>query len=174
MSYYGNTSDAAAYHAARGNSEWADLDEEAAEAALLRGSDYVDQRYRERLASGRWASRFPGERAGGRAQAREWPRVNAVDYEGNEIPDDEAPIEVVNATYEAALREAILPGSLSPDYTPSELATKEKVGPIEVQYATGQGEGSKDIPTRPVISVIDEILAPVLIQRYDMPAVAVV
>lgn len=171
MSFYGDLTNASTYHAARGNTAWGLLSSAAQTAALVRGSDYVDQRYREKLKSGRWVSMFPGVKTGGRSQEREWPRTDAEDYEGNEIPDDEVPEEVESATYEAALREAASPGSLSPDYIPGAQLKRKKIGPMEREYFEAK-EGQN--PARPVISMIDEIIAPVLVVRYSYPAVRVV
>ncbi len=177
MAYYGTLTDAGVYHDARGNSAWTGYTPAQQEAALTRGSDYVDQRYREHLKSGRWVSMFSGTKTGGRSQDREWPRDDATDYEGLAITDGTTPTEVEKATYEAALREAASPGSLSPDYTMTEQVTKEKVGPIEVQYSdTAKMSMPKGVetPNRPIIPEIDEIIAPVLVARYDYPAVRVV
>lgn len=169
--HYGTLTDAALYHDARGQGDrWAAVEDQA--GALVRGSDYVDQRYRQKLASGRWASGFAGSKSGGRSQLREWPRTGAQDYDGNSILPDEVPVEVLHATYEAALREGEAPGSLSPDFVPAEQVTQETVGPITVKYAdTSKVDGA---PNRPVVPAIDEIIAPVLVTRYDMPAVRVV
>lgn len=172
MAIYGTVTDADAYHTARGNTTWTG-DNDTKTAALQRATDYIDGRYRYQLKSGVWQSMFRGTKTDGRSQTLEWPRTGATDYEGVEIPDDEVPTEVENATYEAALRELVSPGSLSPDYTPSSQAIKEKVGPIEVQYAEAKAPDGKT-PTRPVVPVIDEILAPLLRRPYDLPAVAVV
>lgn len=173
MSFYGNLIDAAAYHLARGNAAWAAAASDAIrEAALTRGTDYIDGRYRHRFTTGRWESMFPGERTAGRAQDREWPRTGAADYDGNELPDDAAPIEVEHATYEAALRELVTPGSLSPDYVPAQLVKRRKVGPIEREFFEPKGEAG-DTPNRPVIPAIDEIIAPVVRMPYLLPAVTV-
>lgn len=174
--YYGDVTRATTYHEARGQGDrWAAIEDK--EAALQRGTDYCDQRYREKLKSGRWVSMFPGSKANGRSQDREWPRTDATDYEGNDIADDEVPEEVEHAAYEAALLEGEDPGSLSPQYVASEQAKREKVGPVEVEYA----DTSKmhlpqgvETPNRPIVPVIDEIIAPVLVPRYDLPAVSVV
>lgn len=171
MANYGAVVDADSYHTARGNAAWAG-DDTAKTAALVRATDYIDGRYRWRLKSGRWQSMFPGERTAGRSQPLEWPRTGATDYEGNEIADDEVPVEVEHATYEAALRELVTPGILSPDYTPSAQVTKEKVGPVEVQYAEAKS-GDNATPNRPVIPAIDEIIAPVVRRPYELPAVTV-
>lgn len=174
---YGTTGDADTYHSARGNTAWAALSAADKTAALIRGSDYIDQRYREKLKSGRWLSMFSGTRTDGRSQDNEWPRTGATDYEGNEIATDAVPVEVEYAAYEAALREAASPGSLSPDYTMTEQVTQEKVGPIDIKYAdTSKMALPKGIetPNRPIIPEIDEIIAPVLVPRYEYPGVRVV
>lgn len=174
MSIYGTLEDADEYHADRANMAWpGDGTDADRNAALVRATDYIDGRYRWLLPSGRWQSQFPGERTAARGQDREWPRTGAVDYDGNELPDDEVPIEVEHATYEAALRELITPGSLSPDYVAAQQVTREKVGPIEVTYAEAKATDNT-IPNRPVIPVIDQIIAPVLLRPYMLPAVFVV
>lgn len=170
--FYGTVAAADAYHAARANTAWAG-DEAAKQAALIRASAYIDGRYRKLMPSGVWVSLFPGTKTVGRAQAREWPRTGAVDYEGNRLSPIEVPVEVEQATYEAAIRELVSPGSLSPDYVASQTIKREKVGPLETEYVTATGEGAAG-SVRPVVSVIDEIIAPVLVTRYMLPAVVVV
>ncbi|RZZ90601.1 DnaT-like ssDNA-binding protein [Pseudoxanthomonas winnipegensis] len=169
---YGTLQGADAYHLARGNAAWAAGAEAARTAALVRATDYIDGRYRYQLPSGIWQSMFTGVRTDGRAQPNEFPRTGAVDYDGNALPSDEVPVEVVNATYEAALRELTAPGSLSPDFVSSEQVTREKVGPIEVSYGSSTAAGAP--PNRPVIPAIDEILAPLLRRPASLPAVLVV
>ncbi|HFL1951874.1 TPA: DnaT-like ssDNA-binding protein, partial [Stenotrophomonas maltophilia] len=65
---YGTLEGANSYHQARGNAAWAAGTEQAREGALVRATDYIDGRYRVLLASGRWASMFPGVRTAGRGQ----------------------------------------------------------------------------------------------------------
>lgn len=168
---YGDITEAGIYHTARGNgARWDAITNQL--AALVNGSDYVDQRYRVKLKSGRWVSEFPGVRTAGRDQDREWPRTGAKDYEGEPIPADVVPQEVEYASYEAALIDGENPGSLSPAFVWSELVTREKVGPIEVAYAAPPNmDGTLN---RPIYPKIDEIIAPVLVPRYDFPAVRVV
>ena len=61
----------------------------------------------------------------------------------------------------AALREIVAPGSLSPDYVASEAIKRQKVDVLEIEYqAAATAEGS--VPTRPVLSVVDELVAPLL------------
>lgn len=148
MSFYGTVSGASAYHDARGTgTRWDAIADQ--DLALLRGSEYVDFNFR---------TRFPGWKAGQRAQVREWPRSWAFDTEDNAIGPAVVPVEVEYATYEAALREGESAGSLMPDYTPGSQVTREKVGPIEVEYNNPTGLQS----VTPIIQIIGVILAPVL------------
>ncbi|KAA8712942.1 DnaT-like ssDNA-binding protein [Pseudomonas cannabina] len=167
--FYGSISEADQYHEVRANTAWTGEDM-AKQAALIRASVYIDGRYRKLLASGVWQSLFPGVKTEGRGQAREWPRTGAYDYEGNPIPADQVPVEVEQATYEAALRELVDPGSLSPDFVSASMVKREKVGPLETEFAVSVGADAAS-SVRPVISVIDEMIAPVLAARYTLPAV---
>ncbi|MGS0546533.1 DnaT-like ssDNA-binding protein [Pseudomonas parakoreensis] len=170
--FYGTVAAADAYHAARANAAWTG-DDVAKQAALIRASVYIDGRYRKLLASGVWQSLFPGVKTEGRGQAREWPRTGAEDYEGHAIPSDQVPVEVGQATYEAALRELVESGSLSPDFVAASTVKRQKVGPIEEEFSVAAGaDGAASV--RPVISIIDEMIAPVLVARYTLPAVFVV
>jgi hypothetical protein len=171
MAIYGTLEDATTYHAAHDNAAWAAAASDALRtAALVRATAYIDGRYRHQFPTGRWQSMFPGTRTDGRAQDLEWPRTDATDYEGNEIAADVVPVEVEHATYEAALRELADPGSLSPDFVPTSQVVKEKVGPIEVQYAEAKGRA----PTRPVITEIDEIISPVIVKPARISGAVVV
>lgn len=163
---YGTLTEADAYHAARGRADWTDGNADARAAALVRGSDYVDQRY---TATG-CATTFSGRRTGGRTQEREWPRTGAADREGNAVPDDSVPSEVVRAAFEAAYREFLAPGSLSPDYVASRQVVRQKVGPLERTFATSSDCGA---PNRPVVPMIDEILAGLLVRRCGVGVLVV-
>lgn len=168
--YYGTVADADAYHAARGNTAWTG-ETSLKEAALLRASVYVDSLGRVAIGCGGSTPVFAGAKAGGRAQVREWPRLNATDGSFNAIPSDEVPIEILQATYEAGLRELVAPGSLSPDYVPAALVKREKAGPWEEEYfAPLDGV----IPTRPILSIVMDLLAPLLVSRCGWPAIMVV
>lgn len=147
---YVSVSDCAAYAAARGLTFPASP-EATAEQALRRATTWLDGRYR---------SRFPGSRTNGRGQALEWPRSGAYDAESNEIASSEVPVEIVNATIEAAVREMAAPGSLSPDVIPGKVKKRVRVeGAVEVEYAVGSGSAYEQ---RPVVAVIDGILASLL------------
>jgi len=146
--FYGNVTDADTYHSARGNTTWTGTDG-VKWIALLRGSEYIDQAFR---------SGFPGYKTELRDQLREWPRTGAVDIEGVSISTTEVPDEVINATYEAALRELVSPGSLLPDYSPGGQQRRVKVDVIEVEYSAPHGAAS----VLPVINTIRGILATIL------------
>lgn len=160
MLNYGTVADANTYHAARGNTAWTGDDAQKL-AALARASSYVDA-LGMRMCGTSWQSAYPGVKTGGRAQTLAWPRTGAYDVDGTAIPPDAVPWEVEHATYEAALRELATPGSLSPDFVPSQQVKREKVDVLEVEYAvTSNTNGSN--PNLPVITIVDKLLAPVMV-----------
>jgi hypothetical protein len=151
--YYGSVALADAYHTSRGNGAWAGLSA-AKLSALIRASAYVDGLAQKTFKSGRIGTLFPGTKTGGRAQVLAWPRSGATDIDGTEIDDDSVPVEVLNATYEAALREVVEAGSLSPDYVPSSQIKREKVDVLETEYFQAD--------PRPVVVIVRELLGPVM------------
>ena len=163
MAIYGTRADADAYHLARGNTGWTGTND-AKDAALQRATDYIDGRYRYMTAGGCWKSMFRGTKTGGLAQELEWPRTGATDSEGNEIPDDEVPLKVEYATYEAALLELANPGSLSPIYVAARQVLRQKVGPIERTFAEPK-EGDAMPPNRPMVPLIDDLLASLICDK---------
>jgi hypothetical protein len=152
---YVSLEDVNEYHAARGNTAWADAassPDEAREGAIVRATQYIDAKYR---------LRWPGTRKAGRSQRLEWPRSDATDIYGEVIADDSVPQEVADATAEAALREVTAPGSLMPDYVASEKVISETIGKLSVTYSDKLiSSGANSV--LPVISIIDGILAPIL------------
>lgn len=153
---YASLSAASAYAAARGLTfAIADDDEPLAEQALRRATAWLDATYR---------GRFPGWRKNRREQALEWPRESAYDAmcPPNLLADDAIPIEIVNATIEAAVREKANPGSLSPDVTPGRIMSEVSVeGAVSVKYVAPGGIADQ----RPVSTVIDGILSTLLGNR---------
>ncbi|WP_336802469.1 DnaT-like ssDNA-binding protein [Kaistia sp. MMO-174] len=152
MSHYGSLDDALSYHAVHGNAAWsaAGVTDTQRTAALFRASAALD---------GRYSARYPGRKAGGRAQDLGWPRIDAVDAEGDAIAPYEVPIEILQAAYEMALAELVSPGSLSPSVTPGKVKVRARVeGAVDVTYAGGGSVSSQ----RPTLTVVDDILSSLL------------
>lgn len=147
MAFYGDLEGATAYHDARGNAAWSadGVTDEQRSAALTRASSWVDG----------FRSRFPGRKAEGRAQELEWPRIVAVDADGEDIADDEIPTEIEYATYEAALRELAEPGSMSPDLERGGAVKRLKAGSVELEYADGASVSTS-------FTAIESLLEPIL------------
>ena len=120
-----------------------------AEVALRRGTIYLE---------GRYAGRWPGYKINGRSQALAWPRRYVVDSHGDVVPQDEVPEEIKKALVEAAYREMVEPGVLTPDYVPGQRVVSETVGPISTTYADDSSASQ-----RPTVTMIDEILWPLLL-----------
>lgn len=154
MAHYGTVEGADAYHEARGNEAWtsvASSPEDEKAAALTRATAFVD---------GRYLPRFPGVRTDGRSQDLQWPRVGSdggpvTDAEGNEIAADEVPAEIINAVYEAALREIESPGSLMPDMDRGGKIKSLTAGSVAITYMDGA-------TAETVFTAIDAILTPLL------------
>ncbi|HEV8077511.1 MAG TPA: DnaT-like ssDNA-binding protein [Marinobacter sp.] len=150
--FYGSEAGADAYHTERGNTAWSGTAAEK-EAALLRASEYIDWAF---LAS--WREDRFGYRTAGRSQDREWPRTDAyvwTEWTWVVLPDNEVPIEVINATYEAALLEIGTPGYFTPDYTPGKAVKRAAVsGAVSVEYWSDD--------QYPVVRKIGLVLSPLL------------
>lgn len=129
---YVSAADCAAYAAKRGLS-FPDSPAAPAESALIIATAYIDSTYR---------GRFPGQRVKGRNQALEWPRAYATDIGGNDIAADEVPVEIINATCEAAIRELASPGTLSPDFDRDSYVKRQKAGSVEIEYGANARPGT--------------------------------
>lgn len=147
--FYGTAAGWRIYHIARGRNVDAYDDDSEIEAALLVASERNDAKYR---------SAFGGTKVGYREQIREWPRVGGFDIHGYSIPSDATPTEVINATYEAALRQLVEPGSLSVDWTPNKYKRASVDGAVSVEFNIFGG--AMDAQTQ--FLIIDEIIAPIL------------
>jgi hypothetical protein len=115
-----------------------------------RGSQYIDAVYGDRFIG--LIAAFD--------QERQWPRTGAS-LRGVAIPSDVVPQAVINASFYAAYQEATNPGSLSATGSASTAVTREKIGQIEVQYASATSESTGAALT-PLISIVDGMLAPFL------------
>lgn len=126
----------------------------AGEQALRRATAAIDNRYRPR---------FVGYRSHRRLQALEWPRTGAFYYtpqagdmpfgtlgghgygygygyglyEYDQIASDHIPVEIINATCEAAVRELADPGCLAPDLDRGNAIHMIKAGSVSVEYEAG-------------------------------------
>jgi hypothetical protein len=116
------------------------------EQAIIRATSSLDAMYR---------TRFPGTKAGGRAQTLAWPRKDAVDADGNAIALDEIPQEIKEATCELAVRELAEPVSTMPDLERGGAIKRLKAGSVEIEYGA-------NAPAVTVFSKIDGILAGLL------------
>ena len=125
------------------------------QAALVVASEWLDAEYR---------GSFPGLKVGLREQVREWPRTGAQDIYGYAISEASVPVEVVNATYEAAIRELTSSGSLSVDYTPARYKRASIDGAVDVEYR--HFDSPSEAQTR--IMIVDQVLRPVLTGRLGM------
>lgn len=160
MANYGTIEGADAYHLAVGNAAWTGTNDVKL-AALVRGSQYVDTLAIAKRKNGSTYTMFGGVKTGGRDQELAWPRTGATDVDGLNLDDMEVPYEVEHATYEAALRELVRPGYLSPDYVPASVIKREKVDVLETEYFGASG-GAEN-PQQPVATLIRNIIAPLLV-----------
>lgn len=149
MTVYGDFAGFQAYHVSH-NTDVSMYLQSDVDPALLVGSEWLDGTYR---------GKFGGLKIGMRAQVREWPRNGANDIYGYYIDPTVPPVEVISATYEAALKHLQKPGALNVDWTPSKFRSASVAGAVAVQYSAAI-ESVDDIQTR--FAIIDQILRPIL------------
>lgn len=116
------------------------------EAALIRASIAIDARY---------SSAYPGYRKNGRQQGLQWPRAAAYDIAGWLVRDDQVPIEIVQATIEAAVREFADPNSMMPDLERGGQIQSIRAGSVGITY-------SATASARTTFTLIDGILSNIL------------
>lgn len=139
---YASVDFADAYHAARGNTVWADYDTtEVKEPALRKATDYMVQMYRERWQGYRLLI----------DQALDWPRTDVVVYPFA-LASDIVPAEVAQACVRLAL---LIAGGAELTPPTERVVIREKVGPLETEYAPGY-------PAHTVYRDIDALLQPFL------------
>ncbi len=158
----------AGYGTDQGFADWLtanghELPDDAPPPAVLRqrGSVYVD---------GTYGPRFPGSPTGGASQEREWPRTDATDRYGNEIGASTVPTRVIEASYQAAWIEAGAAGTLATTYTPGTQKVLTEVKGIKWQVV-GKPDGERAMV--PISTVIEGLLAPLLIPAYFPSALVV-
>lgn len=96
-----------------------------AEAALIRGSQFIDGAY-----VGLWSGTKTSS-----SQGMAWPRTGATDEDDVDIAADTVPVALVRAACEAAIRELIRPGVLTPDLKRGGALKRVKAGAVELEYA---------------------------------------
>lgn len=111
-----------------GYTNWTTLTTTEREQALRRATEYMEQAYR-----GRWK----GTKLL-RAQALSWPRYGA-EADGWDINSTTVPADVVNACIDLAFKAAA--GDLNADL--SRAVIREKVGPLETEYAAYGTEATR-------------------------------
>jgi hypothetical protein len=158
MSFYGSVIGFRTYHTARGVDTTAYTDA-AVEIELLKGSEWLDARYR---------GRYSGIKYGNRTQIRDWPRSDAYDLHKWSIPYDVIPAEVENATYEVTLKSLQTPGILNKDFTPSKYSQVSVTGAVHVQFLGSRDVA--DIQTR--FATVEQAIAPVLSRSGGSSGVA--
>lgn len=127
-------------------------DNETTDGAILRASS--------------WVSSYPewdGSMTCGRGlQGLAWPRTGVDDCNGDDIPDNEVPVEVQQATSIAALAELATPGVLSPVIVPGKQKKSVKVDVIAESYMTPSEQGLTNVDPvgalRPVLTAISDLL----------------
>lgn len=149
--FYGTVAEFKTYFAARAVDVSAYADP-AITAALVVASEWLDASFRDS---------FDGLKVGLRAQIREWPRTGASDIYGYYINSSVPPQEMIEATYQTALRQLASPGSLSVDFTPAKYQSVSVDGAVSVTYANFHF--AADIQTQ--FPIVAQILAPIL-TRY--------
>lgn len=122
--------------------------ETAQETAIRRATMYISN-----------AFAWPGQRAHGRDQSLAWPREGVQDAEGWNVPSDEVPVEVKQATCEAAFYELRTPNGLAPTVNLTQQVKSKQVGPMRKEFFAGPMTASA---ARPVLTIIGDILAPLL------------
>lgn len=141
---YCSVAQADAYHGARGNSAWLDLDLADKETYLVRATDYLVQAYRLRWKGWRTSQ----------IQSLDWPRSGVIQQDRAlvyTVPLDTVPNEVVAATCELALKAATR--ELAPDLERG--VASESVGPISTTYDRASPEYTR-------YRTVDMLLAPLL------------
>jgi hypothetical protein len=121
---YVRLEEADAYHAERGNSRWAEAEEAAKSAALVRACDWLERAY---------GQLWPGSKMGA-LQRLSFPRCEFENIACSEIPS-----WIKEAQCEAALLELTEPGILSSDPSEGGALLREREGEVERFYAPGPG-----------------------------------
>lgn len=148
--FYGNAAGFITYLEERGQDVPASWDNEDIEAALLVASEWLDSQYEDSWIG--YKVTFEQERS--------WPRQNAMitTYPYHRYSNTDIPVQVINATYEAAKRELINKGSLLIDYKPTQYQSVSVYNAVTVEYKDSVSSAG-DVQTQiPVIQNLMSIL----------------
>jgi hypothetical protein len=126
-------------HSNLGNTAWAALQTADKEAALRRATNYMLQVYREC---------WTGDRVKvDPMQALDWPRYG-VEVDHFPVHFDIVPADVANACADLALKASA--ADLAADLTT--MVIREKVGPIETEYARGSPQFTRYVAVERMLS----------------------
>lgn len=134
--------DAESYYLSQYGVAWSG-DNGAKEAAIRRATRYLD------------GLMWIGSRLNGRDQSLSWPRTGVIDCDGDEVDSDSVPVEVVDSNALLAFFELTNPDGLSPAVTLSQIAKREKVDVIEVEYKDTAATAES---SRPVLTAVTDML----------------
>ena len=134
---YISEADCDTYHSDRGNTAWTGTTA-VKEAALIKAAQYIDGRYRSRWKGIPLTS----------VQALCWPREDIYDERDEEI--EGIPQRLKYAVCEAAIR--ALTEDLNPDLERGGRIKREKVGPLDTEYAD-------NAPARTSMPVVSDLLS---------------
>ena len=128
---YVDGEEARVYHNERGHEDWASAATASQDAALIRATAYVEDRWR-----GCWKGQTATEQ-----QALAWPRQGVMDAEGRSLPIDQVPAGLGQAVCEAAL--LALSSDLQAPAERGGRVSREKVDLLEVAYEAGAPQESR-------------------------------
>lgn len=148
---YGTADGFRAYLAERNITATNSTDDALVNAALLVATEWLDSRYR---------AVFPGLKTSGRLQLRQWPRRGASDIYGYYIDYLTVPVQIENATYEAARIELDVPGQLTVNFTRPEFTEAVISGAMSVKYNTTLTVRDVQLQVQAVDQVLYEIIRP--------------
>jgi len=151
---YGSVADFKTYHKDRGTALPDGTLSSGIEDALVKATDYVDRR---------WRNRFIGVRDT-ETQRLRWPRRRARYPDGRLIAEGTLPAELLETIYEFGFIALTTPLSTVPTVDASGALIQEtriKVGPIETETIFSQGAGKVDFRSYPEIeALLVEIIHP--------------
>lgn len=112
----------------------------------------------------RLATRFPGVRASA-TQRRAWPRAGAILTDGTAIDAATIPLQIQDATCEAAWADHQKPGSLGAALTLARAIKSAGAGPAKVEFFGGESIEA----LRPTVTAVMDLLADLLVPDLTGP-----